>query len=176
MRDVLTAQNRQPRVQVSPINMMVAVAFDLSDPPQHSPMFGHLASSHTVCRPNPRKSFLILLKFCDVGMFVLSQSGNFVCAFFEVCFSCIAYSSDAESVGGRDKKSSKDGPWFSAFVNVVGARLEYERREDPAGRTHARSDRDMPGKSFLNTSYLVKPLSMCTIEVHSSAPLQHRPF
>ena len=40
---VSTAQKRQARVQTAPINMMVAVpAF------QHSPMFGHLASSQTV--------------------------------------------------------------------------------------------------------------------------------
>ncbi len=42
---VSTAQNRQARVQTLPMTMMVAVpAF------QHSPMFGHLASSHTVAR------------------------------------------------------------------------------------------------------------------------------
>ena len=34
-------QNLHPRVQVSPINMIVAVAVPFS-PPQHSPMFGHL--------------------------------------------------------------------------------------------------------------------------------------
>ena len=40
---VSTAQKRQARVHTAPITMMVAVpAF------QHSPMFGHLASSHTV--------------------------------------------------------------------------------------------------------------------------------
>ena len=40
---VSTEQKRQARVHTAPINMMVAVpAF------QHSPMFGHLASSHTV--------------------------------------------------------------------------------------------------------------------------------
>ena len=40
---VSTEQKRQARVHTAPINMMVAVpAF------QHSPMFGHLASSQTV--------------------------------------------------------------------------------------------------------------------------------
>ena len=40
---VSTAQKRQARVHTAPISMMVAVpAF------QHSPMFGHFASSHTV--------------------------------------------------------------------------------------------------------------------------------
>ena len=40
---VLTAQNLQPRVHVSPSSMIVAVP-----PFQHSPMLGHCASSHTV--------------------------------------------------------------------------------------------------------------------------------
>ena len=49
---VLTAQKRQPRVQVSPSSMMVAVP----DPPfQHSPTFGQRASSHTVCRVRERR-------------------------------------------------------------------------------------------------------------------------
>lgn len=76
-RAVLTEQNLHPRVHVSPISyvqhrtweecqqliacrviesvsqvvlcvtMMVAVAVAYSPPPQHSPMFGHRASSHT---------------------------------------------------------------------------------------------------------------------------------
>ena len=41
--DVLTAQKRQPRVHVSPISMMVAVAVCPSPPPQHSPMLGQRA-------------------------------------------------------------------------------------------------------------------------------------
>jgi hypothetical protein len=40
-------------------------------PPQQSPMFGHLASSQTVCSPKPRRSFLILEKEAPVGMEVL---------------------------------------------------------------------------------------------------------
>ena len=36
-----------PLVQVSPISIIVAVALDLSDPPQQSPIFGHLALSQT---------------------------------------------------------------------------------------------------------------------------------
>ena len=39
-----TAQNRHARVHVSPMSMMVAVG---TSPLQHSPMLGHLASSHT---------------------------------------------------------------------------------------------------------------------------------
>eukprot|EP00968_Pinguiococcus_pyrenoidosus_P004480 scaffold300_cov258-Pinguiococcus_pyrenoidosus.AAC.59 len=44
--DVFTAQNRHPLVHVSPSNMIVPVP-----PFQHSPIFGHWASSHTVARP-----------------------------------------------------------------------------------------------------------------------------
>ena len=44
-----TSQKRQPRVQTSPINITVAVP-----PPQHSPTFGQLASSQTVCRSSSR--------------------------------------------------------------------------------------------------------------------------
>ena len=40
---VVTAQKRQPRVQVWPSSMTVAVPA-----PQHSPTFGQRASSHTV--------------------------------------------------------------------------------------------------------------------------------
>lgn len=46
---VFTLQKLQPRVHVSPISMMVAVAVP-SLPPQHSPRLGHFASSHTVAR------------------------------------------------------------------------------------------------------------------------------
>ena len=43
--DVFTAQNLHPLVQVSPNSMIVPVP-----PFQHSPMLGHCASSHTVCK------------------------------------------------------------------------------------------------------------------------------
>ena len=45
---VLTLQNPHRRVQVSPRIMNVAVPAS-----QHSPMFGHAASSQTVCSPAP---------------------------------------------------------------------------------------------------------------------------
>ena len=48
VRLVLTAQKLQPRVHVSPIIIIVAVAVPSVPPPQHSPMLGHRASSHTV--------------------------------------------------------------------------------------------------------------------------------
>ena len=44
---VFTAQNIQPRVQVSPRSIIVPVP-----PFQHSPILGHCASSQTVCKSN----------------------------------------------------------------------------------------------------------------------------
>lgn len=74
-REVLTAQNRQPRVQVSPMSMMVAVAVCPSAPPQHSPMLGQRASSHTVLRPSLRRSLCILVNFSPPGSVRFNQSG-----------------------------------------------------------------------------------------------------
>jgi len=45
-------------------------------PPQQSPMLGHRASSHTVCSPNPRRSFLILAKDSPLGIEVLRWDGS----------------------------------------------------------------------------------------------------
>ena len=96
--EVFTEQNLHPRVQVSPMSfsflldspqlevriesltIIVAVAVFLpsavSPPPQQSPMFGHLASSQTVCRFKPRRSFLILLNEGPEGIEVLRYDGN----------------------------------------------------------------------------------------------------
>ena len=75
---VLTAQNLQPLVQESPISMMVAVAVCPSLPPQHSPMFGHLASSQTVLKPSFLKSLLIWVNFSPPGSSRFSHSGFLV--------------------------------------------------------------------------------------------------
>ena len=67
------------------MSMIVAVAAAFEEPPQHSPIFGHLASSHTVWRFRPRRSALILPKFSffpGEGIGVLSHSGNLVIVFF----------------------------------------------------------------------------------------------
>lgn len=63
--------------------MMVAVAalrpsasVAPSFPPQQSPIFGHRASSQTVCRFSPRRSFLILEKEAPVGILVLRNVGR----------------------------------------------------------------------------------------------------
>ena len=49
-----TSQNGQRRVHLSPMIMKVAVPL-----PKHSPMFGHEASSHTVCSLCSRRICLI---------------------------------------------------------------------------------------------------------------------
>ena len=45
-------------------------------PPQQSPMFGQRASSQTVCKLRPRRSFLILLKEAPDGIEVFRKEGN----------------------------------------------------------------------------------------------------
>lgn len=56
MRDKGIRRDRggTPRVQVSPMSIIVAVARALSDPPQQSPILGHLALSQTTINPRPR--------------------------------------------------------------------------------------------------------------------------
>ena len=67
---VSTAQNRQARVQTLPITMMVAVpAF------QHSPMFGHLASSQTVASRCSRTVCRTASKPAPAASGALSQRG-----------------------------------------------------------------------------------------------------
>ena len=60
--------------------MMVAVAVfrpsAVDFPPQQSPMFGQRASSQTVCKFRPRRSFLILLKEAPDGIEVFKKAGN----------------------------------------------------------------------------------------------------
>ena len=58
---------RQPRVQVSPRIMIVAVAVPVSPPDQHSPRLGHLASSQTVWSLSSRSFFLIWTYFSPPG-------------------------------------------------------------------------------------------------------------
>ena len=60
-------------MHVSPMIMMVAVAVLPSPPPQHSPMFGHLASSQTVARPRSRTVLRRALKLSDVAGWTFSQ-------------------------------------------------------------------------------------------------------
>eukprot|EP00967_Tisochrysis_lutea_P090519 scaffold129579_cov39-Tisochrysis_lutea.AAC.2 len=74
LRAVFTLQNRQPRVHVSPMTMMVAVAVSFL-PPQHSPMLGHLASSQTVANLPARRPRFSLWNSSPPGICTLSQSG-----------------------------------------------------------------------------------------------------
>src|SRR5262245_4611996 len=67
---VSTEQKRQARVHTAPISMMVAVpAF------QHSPMFGHLASSHTVARRCSRTMPFTALKPAPAASGAVIQRG-----------------------------------------------------------------------------------------------------
>ena len=66
-RAVLTEQNLHPRVQVSPMSMIVAVAVP-SPPPQHSPTFGQRASSQTVASLDFRRPVLTRLKDSPRGI------------------------------------------------------------------------------------------------------------
>src|SRR5580692_1321407 len=67
---VSTAQNRQARVHTAPISMIVAVpAF------QHSPIFGHLASSHTVASRCSRTMSWTARKPSPVGALARSHWG-----------------------------------------------------------------------------------------------------
>ena len=67
---VLTLQNAQARVQVSPRIITVACFFD-----QHSPMFGHAASSQTVVRLFERINSRVFAKPAEVGALTRIQSG-----------------------------------------------------------------------------------------------------
>lgn len=58
------------------ITIIVAVAVPCLPPPQHSPIFGHRASSQTVCKFKSRICSLIFEKFSPVGILVLSQGGK----------------------------------------------------------------------------------------------------
>ena len=123
--DVLTEQNRHPLVQVSPISMIVAVAADFELPPQQSEMLGHLASSHTVWRFSPRRSFLIFLYEELSGMGVLSHDGRRVISFFlpfgptRAVFN--AYASEGSKAGSLPPTNSeKEGPALSLSANLVG--------------------------------------------------------
>lgn len=58
------------------LTIMVAVCVPCSPPPQHSPMFGHFASSQTVASFSSRNCSLILLKFEPIGIFVFNQGGK----------------------------------------------------------------------------------------------------
>ena len=111
-------------MHVSPISMIVAVAADLELPPQQSDMFGHRASSQTVCRLRPRKSAFIFLYDGPSGIGVFSHKGNLVISFFLPLGPTNAVFNVYASDGGRgplpETKSVNDGPAFSLSAKVVG--------------------------------------------------------
>ncbi|KAH3683602.1 hypothetical protein WICPIJ_005449 [Wickerhamomyces pijperi] len=111
---VLTEQNLQPLVHVSPRSMMVAVASDFL-PPQHSPIFGHLASSQTVASFNSLTSFFNLWKDCPFGIGTFNQDGR------RAFGSCLAASNGSTTFSAALplKKSLNDGPWFNESLKIV---------------------------------------------------------
>lgn len=104
--------------------MIVAVAADLSLPPQQSEILGHRASSQTVCRFKPRRSFLIFLYDELSGMGVFNHEGKRV-----ICF-CLPlgptravfnwYASEGLRGGSLpEMNSSKEGPVLSLSEKMV---------------------------------------------------------
>ena len=100
---------------IQSVTIIVAVARLLSTlpvesilPPQQSPMFGHRASSQTVCSPNALKSFLILLYDAPEGIDVLRYAGS---------RGALELPSMTRLGGSADIKSSSEGPEASVCVN-----------------------------------------------------------
>ena len=124
---VFTLQNLHPRVHVSPMSMIVAVAALLSDPPQQSLMFGHRASSQTVCRLSPRRSRFMDLYCSLFGMGVWSQEGRRVISFCLPAGPTKAVRISGTSFsGGEDVKSENEGPALRRSRKVVGGRRVVE--------------------------------------------------
>jgi len=74
-----------------------------------------------VCRFNPRKSFLILLKFAPTGTDVFNQSGNLTISFF-LGFADFNSSASVAVRGGsglEPTKSLNEGPVFNLSENFV---------------------------------------------------------
>ena len=109
------------------MSIIVAVAADLSLPPQQSEMLGHRASSHTVCRFKPRRSDLIFLKFSLFGMGVLSHAGRRVISFCLPAGPTRAVRSSRASEGeseveGLETKEERLGPLLRRSWKVVRGR------------------------------------------------------
>lgn len=135
--------------------MIVAVASPLS-PPQHCPMFGQRASSHTVCKLSPRRSFLILLYEAEIGTLVLRYFGRRSLRQCCQCTSIRAWSSayvavlpnwtrcclpEAVSKASPEMKSSKSGPLLSFSCNVCLLALA---NDGPAAAAEADAAEESP--------------------------------
>ena len=107
---------------------MVAVAAALLLPPQQSLMLGQRASSQTVCKFRPRRSFLMRLKLSLAGMGVLSQEGRRVWDLLRpagpiwTVWSAWFESMVRSSSGGFWRKSEKEGPVLRRSLKVVVGR------------------------------------------------------
>ena len=90
-----------------------------SFPPQQSPIFGQRASSQTVCRFSPLRSFLILLYEAPVGIFVFRKPGRRGLGHHPVKIKLhdlgqsthpFVFPSTTFSMGSPEMKSSNEGP------------------------------------------------------------------
>lgn len=95
--------NLQPRVQVSPRIIIVAVAVPVSPPDQHSPKLGHFASSQTVWSFNSRSFFLICTYFSPPGI------DSFIHFGFGSGFFFVPTSTEYALSDFREMKSDSDG-------------------------------------------------------------------
>lgn len=102
----------QPRVQVSPRIMMVAVAVPVSPPDQHSPRLGQRASSQTVCSFSSRSLALIPAYLAPPGIvsFIHLGLGS---GFFRVPTSTeyVKSPSDGASACSRCRSSASRPRW-----------------------------------------------------------------
>lgn len=125
----------QPRVQVSPRIMMVAVAVPVSPPDQHSPRLGQRASSQTVCSFSSRSLALIpaylappgIVSFIHLGLgsgfFRVPTSTEYVKSPSDGASACSRCRSSASrpAVGGAAAGEGVDGSrvWRSDGVEEM---------------------------------------------------------
>ena len=120
---------RHPRVQVSPKIMMVAVAVPVSPPVQHSPIFGHFASSHTVWRLRSLSFALIAVYFSPPGITLFIQCG-FGIGFFFVPTSTEYTSSSSSSRATALLELRNSFRFGSSFANLWRRDDNNEDEED----------------------------------------------
>mmetsp|Transcript_32818 Transcript_32818/g.71587 ORF Transcript_32818/g.71587 Transcript_32818/m.71587 type:complete len:274 (+) Transcript_32818:1-822(+) len=134
---VFTAQNLHPRVHVSPMTMMVAVAMWPSPPDQHSPIFGHFASSQTVDSFRSRSCFLIAVYSSPAGTTFFSQSGFRILSFGKGAYTAYSLSPLTKSSKSGPSASRSRSPASAELLELDDAALlntVVERRRDPIPR------------------------------------------
>lgn len=119
---------------LSHCTIIVAVCVPCSPPPQHSPIFGQRASSHTVANFRSRSCSLILLKLAPIGISFFSHGGRrkrfssplsrFSLPWYAHCCCCCS----AAVNSGSWTKSWNDGPFAKRsriFSNLLGLEQCY---------------------------------------------------